>query len=68
MNKNKLLIRMLASPIVFCLIVFTFNYYAIRRFILYFRWGGEWITYEKDDRETIDRIYLKLKKNDSKTV
>lgn len=61
MNTKYLLLRLLVSPIIFALILVGHIYSAIRRFILFIRWGGEFITFREDERPTIEEIYKKLK-------
>jgi hypothetical protein len=58
-----LLLRLWALPFVFCIIVIKYNYHAIRNACLFLRYGGEWITYAKGDRNTILDIYKELKDN-----
>lgn len=49
----KLILRILAFPFVLGIVLVTYNYHAIRNGLLFLRYGGEWITYAKDDRRTI---------------
>jgi len=58
MNKRHLFLRVLVSPFVLCLILIGFNYTGLRRFILFMRYGGEFVAFEKNDRATLDKLYL----------
>ena len=55
----KYILRILAFPFVLCIIVIKYNYHAIKHAIGVILYGGEWITYAKDDKQTIHEIYLK---------
>lgn len=66
MNKQYLVLRLLVSPIIFALILVGHTYLAVKRFYLFMRWGGEFITFENNERPTIEKIYKKLKKGETK--
>ncbi|HPY81282.1 MAG TPA: hypothetical protein PK548_05540 [Bacteroidales bacterium] len=61
MNTRFLLLRILVSPIIFALILVGHTYSAVKRFYLFIRYGGEFITFENNERPTIEKIYQKLK-------
>lgn len=61
MNKRKLTLRLLVSPFIFCLLIVTYNYSAIKRFYYFVKYGGEFLSYENDERKNIDDIYKLLK-------
>ena len=61
MNTKSLLLRLIVSPIIFALILVGHTYSAVKRFYLFMRWGGEFITFENNERPTIEAIYKKLK-------
>ena len=61
MNTKFLLLRLIVSPIIFALILVGHTYSAVKRFYLFMRWGGEFITFENNERPTIEKIYQKLK-------
>lgn len=62
MNKpTKLILRISVSPFLLCILLITYFVHAIRHFINFTRYGGEWINYIKSDRETILDIYNELK-------
>ena len=66
MNKHKIILRLLVSPIILLLLIITYLFSAIKRWVLFLRWGGEWINYDKNDRATIDDIYQELKSKGNK--
>lgn len=55
------LLRIIASPFVFCLFVIIHAWIPIKGTFLFIRYGGEWLTYMKDDSPTIAKIYEELK-------
>jgi len=59
--KRKLLLRIVVSPFILGLILTTYTYHAIKNTILFVLYAREWITYSKDDKKTIQDIYLLLK-------
>jgi hypothetical protein len=60
-SKYKLLLRIVCSPIVLLLLLVTFFMNTMRIFFSYLWYGGEWITYTKNDPNTIHNIYQHLK-------
>lgn len=62
MKKLKLLRRILSSPFVFCIILIAYFVGAVKRFILFLKYGGELITYVNDEPPTIRDIYMELKR------
>jgi len=71
-NKSKvwsvisILSRIIAYPFILCIIVIKYNIHAIINSICFLFFGGEWITYAKQDRQTINDIYLEIKNNNKK--
>jgi hypothetical protein len=57
----KYILRLLAFPFVLCIIVIKYNYHAIKHAIGVLLYGGEWITYAKEDNHTIHEIYHEIK-------
>jgi len=57
-------IRILIAPIVFVIYVITFSFLCFKGTFLFLKHGGEWITYTKDDKVSMAKIYEKLKSND----
>lgn len=58
------ILRIAASPFVFGIIFTSFTFHAFKRTYLFLLHGGEWVNYTKDDKITMEKIYLKLKEND----
>lgn len=65
---KKTLLRIAVFPFVLCIILIRYNYNAIKQAIAVLLYGGEWITYAKDDIHTIKEIYQQLKKSESNTL
>ena len=66
MKNKSTLLKIIASPFVLGLMLITYNYSCIKRWLLFLKYGGEFIDYEKDDLITIHEIYHKLKENEKK--
>jgi hypothetical protein len=64
----KYILRITAFPFVLCIIAIKFNYYAIKQAICVLLYGGEWITYSKDENRTIHEIYHVLKSGKIESV
>jgi hypothetical protein len=62
MNKS-IFMRLILSPFMLSMSLIVFIYKAFYITILFVRYGGEFIAYRKDDRETIFKIYEHLKNN-----
>lgn len=63
MKTIKLILRIISYPFILGLILLTYNAHAIINSIYFLLYGGEWITYYKQDKITIQDIYLELKKS-----
>ena len=61
MNKRRLLLRIIVSPLILGLLIITYIHHCLRHFVVYIRYGGEWITYLKNDPKTVQDIYKLLK-------
>jgi hypothetical protein len=61
-----ILMRIIAMPFVFGLYVVIYAWIPIKGTYLFLRYGGEFLTYMKDDRDSIARIYEQLKKQNLK--
>ena len=57
------ILRIIVFPLVLGIIWISYTYHAFKNAVCFLLYGGEWITYAKKDRETIQDIYLKLKEN-----
>lgn len=62
MNKQRLLLRIIASPFIFGILFISWQYHFVRHFISVMRYGGEWVSYEKDQPATMTSIFRELKK------
>lgn len=58
-----LILRILSYPFILGLILLKYNAHAIINSIFFLRYGGECITYAKEDKTTMQDIYLELKKS-----
>ena len=52
--------RILSYPFVLAIMIVSYNIHAVRNSILFLQYGGEWITYHKGQRHTIEDIYKTL--------
>ena len=57
----KILIRIILLPIVFAIHIIPYAYSLFYNLYLWVRYGGEFITYRKGDRESIKDIFNELK-------
>lgn len=68
-NKHFFFIRILASPAVFMIIFLGHNFFVLKRFWHFLKYGGEYVNFEQNERATIQDIYNELKKqNEHKTT
>lgn len=58
------ILRLIGFPFILGLILVKYNAHAIINAICFLFYGGEWITYAKEDKVTMLDIYQKLKEND----
>ncbi len=61
MNKQKLIQRLIVAPFVLVLLVVTYTFQLFKHWIGYVRYGGEFITYSKDDPKRLNDIFYLLK-------
>jgi len=52
----------LTSPFSLIMILIGFNIHALHRWILWMRYGGEFVQYERDDSMMILEVYKEVKK------
>lgn len=62
-NNTIIILRIVVSPIILLLMIVGHFYSAVRKFIFFLKYGGEFITFEQNERPTIYKIYQKLKEN-----
>jgi len=60
---KNLILRIIAYPFILGLILIKYNYHAISNSIFFLFYGGEWITYAKEDKVIMKDIYDELKKS-----
>ena len=48
MNKKNLIKRIIASPFIFWILLVAYLFWFAKHFIMFIKYGGEWITYCKD--------------------
>lgn len=63
MNKNLFIMRLILSPFLLVMSLVPFIWKAFYLTYSFVRYGGEFIAYRKDDKETIFNIYQHLKNN-----
>ena len=61
MNKNRIILRLISSPFIFGMLLVFHLFHFIKHFIGIIRYGGELITYQKDDPKKVDDIYRFIK-------
>ena len=61
--KIRFFLRILMSPFLLCIILIKYNYHALKHTFLAVKYGGEWITYTKDEPKTIKDVFEELKSN-----
>ena len=62
MNKRNLIPRLIVSPLIFVIMAISCLMLLFKNWILFVRYGGEWVTYkEKEPDVTLQKIYNKTK-------
>jgi len=61
MNNKKIVLRLLVSPFILGILFITYTYQCVKHFIGFVRYGGEWVTYEKEQVKVMADIYKVLK-------
>ena len=54
-GKNKLF-RLIVSPVILALFIVGHLYHAFKRFGLFVKYGGEFISFDKDERPTVSAM------------
>jgi hypothetical protein len=57
-----LILRIIAFPFILGLILIKYNFHALHNAVLFLFYGGEWITYAKEDKVVMQEIFVELKK------
>ena len=60
-NKRRLGYRLIALPFIFALIFITHNLFALKRAYHYIMYGGEYVNFEENERESMLGIFEMLK-------
>ena len=58
----KIALRILASPFILPLLLITYSYCTVKHFVKFLRYGGELVTYQKDEPKRMKDIYEMLRK------
>lgn len=58
----KYILRLIISPALLFIVLVKYNYHAFRHVYFAIRYGGEWITYANGDKQTIQDLFIELKK------
>lgn len=61
MSKRKVISRVIVSPLIFWILLFSYGQGCLKHFVKYLRYGGEWVTYSKDEPKSMQEIYKLLK-------
>ena len=64
-NKRNFLMRIVVSPLIFCILIIAHNFFMLKRFWHFLKFGGEYINFEQDEKATIQDIYNELKKQNN---
>lgn len=56
-NPNLILLRLIAMPLLLGIILIKYAYSALKQSWLVLRWGGEWVTYDKDSQKRMQDIH-----------
>ena len=60
----KYILRIIALPFVLGLILIVYTYSIIAHLIHYIRYGGEWMTFDANSKETIRKLFNKVEDKD----
>jgi hypothetical protein len=61
-----LILKLITAPLVFCIFLIMGIARSFRGAFFFIRYGGEWVTYMEDDKESIANIYYHLKETSKK--
>jgi len=67
MNKRKIVLRFLVSPFILAILTFAYGRNLLIHFFKFILYGGEWITYEKEEPKRMKDIYNLLKEQSEKS-
>lgn len=60
-NKRRFAYRLIVAPFVFALIFIAHNFFVLQRTYHFLKYGGEYLNFEENERETISGIFNMLK-------
>lgn len=61
MKIARFILRLIAFPFVLGIVLVAYNIYGLKNAWNFLKHGGEWSTYRKEDRATMQSIYQELK-------
>ena len=61
-----LILRLIVSPLFLAIMLVTYVFHAFKRCIMFIRYGGEIINYQKDTTKTIEDVFNELNQNRTK--
>lgn len=61
MKTLKKILKWVVSPIILALYLVTYNAYALHHWVMYLKYGGEWVRYIKGDRAAMEVILKELR-------
>lgn len=61
-----LVLRIVVSPLFLAIMLVTYVFHAFKRWIMFIRYGGEVINYQKDTTKTIEEVFNELNQNRTK--
>lgn len=65
-NKTNLVLRIVVSPLIFCILLISHVLFVFRRFYHFLKYGGEYINFEENEKPSLMEIHAMLKELNSK--
>jgi len=60
-NKRHFIHRLIASPFVFAILIIAHGMFVVKRFYHFLLFGGEYVNFEENEKESVSEIFLMLK-------
>ena len=60
-NKRRIIQRLIALPFVFSIMLIAHNMFVLKRMWYYILYGGEYVNFEENERDSVLEIYKMLK-------
>ena len=60
-NKHNFFHRIIASPFILCILLIAHNFFVLKRFWHFLKFGGEYVNFEVNERATLLEIFDMLK-------